>query len=430
MSAAQLSLFQRKTSISRRQLTFLTGITVACLFTVVSLLQQKRNDLPEPYRSGFADDHQPTVSLTDSVRILCWVMTSPANHDTRAIHVKQTWGSRCNKLLIMSSAEDEKLGTVVLKVTEGRRSLWNKTRESFRYVYENHLNEYDWFLKADDDTYVIVENLRYFLYSYSSEYPIYFGSKFRFPQYVSQGYFSGGAGYVLSREALKRFIEQALDKAENCSVVLETEDLEMGKCMESINVTAGDSRDHLGRKRFLPLEPKFHLTSNPVDDPDFWYNYYSFYEPFYGLKCCSDLAISFHYVQGPQMHVMDFLIYGLHPYGLVYKNPPLPPKKSWDEAKAVAGPYPARSTTVRTTSSSESSTAVDVTEKNENGVSENASEALNFSESATEAEFVSKSSSFADTDGMNLDDFANRIVNDKILMQKIMEKLQSQQNAA
>lgn len=74
-----------------------------------------------------------------------------------------------------------------------------------------------------------MENLRYFLYSYSSEYPIYFGSKFRFPQYVSQGYFSGGAGYVLSREAVKRFIEQALDNSEHCSASVETEDLEMGK---------------------------------------------------------------------------------------------------------------------------------------------------------------------------------------------------------
>ena len=32
-----------------------------------------------------------------------------------------------------------------------------------RYVYENFLNEFDWFLYVNDETYVIVENLRYFL---------------------------------------------------------------------------------------------------------------------------------------------------------------------------------------------------------------------------------------------------------------------------
>lgn len=142
--------------------------------------------------------------LYNDVKILCWIMTTPKNHQKKARHVKRTWGSRCNRLLFMSTSEgkmschflekfdwnkihlcyvcqftDPELESIALPVKEGRNNLWAKTKEAFKHIYKHHIDEADWFLKADDDTYVILENLRYMLYPYSPSFPIYMGCKFK-----------------------------------------------------------------------------------------------------------------------------------------------------------------------------------------------------------------------------------------------------------
>lgn len=105
----------------------------------------------------------------------------------------ETWGRRCDKVLLVRNGTNlmEKGGvfTIPLK-EESRAHLWHKVKEAFSYLYKNHLDEYDWFMKADDDTYVLVDRLRQFLTKHSNDEPVYFGYKFK--PFVNQGYMSGG----------------------------------------------------------------------------------------------------------------------------------------------------------------------------------------------------------------------------------------------
>ncbi len=109
-------------------------------------------------------------------------------------------------------------------------------------------DEADWFMKADDDTYVVVENLRYMLQPYNASEAIYFGCKFK--PYVTQGYMSGGAGYVLSKEALKRFVQRGVNDQTGLLCRKDgkgAEDVELGKCMENLQVKSFD----LGLQNFV-----------------------------------------------------------------------------------------------------------------------------------------------------------------------------------
>jgi hypothetical protein len=107
-------------------------------------------------------------------------------------------------------------------------------------------------------------------------------------------YMSGGAGYVLSKEALRRFVQLALtlNDASKCRPEHNgPADWHLGmlvfiyyfnfiltcfniRCLQSVGVQAIDSRDTLGRHRMFPIHIDEHLNPSVTANPTFWLTQY------------------------------------------------------------------------------------------------------------------------------------------------------------
>uniref|UniRef100_A0A914W1S2 N-acetylgalactosaminide beta-1,3-galactosyltransferase n=1 Tax=Plectus sambesii TaxID=2011161 RepID=A0A914W1S2_9BILA len=156
-----------------------------------------------------------------------------------------------------------------------------------RYIYANYLNDFDWFFKVDDDSYVVVENMRKLLNRYNSTDHHYFGYKWEHELWT--GFHSGGAGYVLSRTTFKLLV----DSLSNRNVCAEgwAEDVEVGRCLHNLGINPEVVKEN-GTNLFFPVHVTEYKMMGKVEEE----------------KVNSNL-ISMHYLNPKEMRLIDFFIY-------------------------------------------------------------------------------------------------------------------------
>lgn len=75
--------------------------------------------------------------LFNDTRILCLVLTNPLDYGRKKAKVKSTWGRKCNRLIFLANKEN---------------STFDVVQEGLESIPENHINNNDWFLRADTET--------------------------------------------------------------------------------------------------------------------------------------------------------------------------------------------------------------------------------------------------------------------------------------
>ena len=166
----------------------------------------------------------------------------------RAVHVRATWGRHCNWIVFLTSKSDPLLHEVIITPSgdENYDRLWWKVTHGFKMVHSKYLDMADFFVKADDDTYFVLENLKHFIKTkglMGLKDPLYMGLRlFPLPNYESlkkelpEGFYSGGNGYVLNKAALDLLVRKGLGPSGDCHQLKEHhgEDVAMGHCMTSL----------------------------------------------------------------------------------------------------------------------------------------------------------------------------------------------------
>uniref|UniRef100_A0A914CYE9 N-acetylgalactosaminide beta-1,3-galactosyltransferase n=1 Tax=Acrobeloides nanus TaxID=290746 RepID=A0A914CYE9_9BILA len=176
-------------------------------------------------------------------KLLCWVHTMSDRQNTRALAVNETWLKRCDYGIFFTNKK-------MKKSLINHYSLWddcennidalNKTIRAWRFVFSKLLTKFDWYYKADDDTFMLTENLKKFLQNFDPMQPHYFGVHYKQTEengnpYGSASGFNSGSGYILSYEAV-RLLNKALDKNPYFCGDFLYEDVGLGNCLAKLNI--------------------------------------------------------------------------------------------------------------------------------------------------------------------------------------------------
>ncbi|CAI5446137.1 unnamed protein product [Caenorhabditis angaria] len=244
--------------------------------------------------------HQGESEVADeiakSMRIFCIIVTD--NMQTKFDELKKMWISRCDNYVFMTQFKNDTIPSININVTNPS-DIWSKTKNIYDWVIENNLNDYDWFIKVEAETYIVMENLRFLLLSYSTDEPLRFGCDIYRKSSIPDG--SG----VFSREAVKRISKIDVQTCHSGTT------LNIPECMKNVGIITKDSRDTEYKNRFIPfMTVSGNVTNKQIIKYAMWLGGKT--EP----KCCSDYVILFSGIQIEEMYVLEYLIYHLKPYGV------------------------------------------------------------------------------------------------------------------
>ena len=171
------------------------------------------------------------------------VMTARKFIATRIVSCYQTWAKTIPGKVVFFSSEGSELDAPPGVPVVGLRGVddsYPPQKKSFlmiKYMHDHYINEYEWFMRADDDVYIKGDKLGTFLHSINSSKPHFIGqaglgTKSEFGKLSlekDQNFCMGGPSMIFSRVTLQKMVPHVGYCLKNLYTT--HEDVEIGRCV-------------------------------------------------------------------------------------------------------------------------------------------------------------------------------------------------------
>uniref|UniRef100_A0A3P8X016 Hexosyltransferase n=1 Tax=Cynoglossus semilaevis TaxID=244447 RepID=A0A3P8X016_CYNSE len=268
-------------------------------------------------------------------RLLVGVLTSRATLNTLAVAVNRTVAHHFHRTFFFTGLRSPKVPHGMTVVAHGDdRPVW-LMYETVRHLHEHYGSEYDWFLLAQDDTYLQADRLSELVGHLSAGQDLYMGRAEEFIGGEEKArYCHGGYGYLLSRSLLAR-LQPHLDTCRN-DILSVRPDEWLGRCIiDYLGLSCVEEMTYqyfeLGKNADPEREdsPEFKnaFTVHPVSEPNLMYRLH---------KRFSQIELEWTYLQIEQLQMQINNLSDLTPEGKdgvtwpIGINPPFKPRTRFE----------------------------------------------------------------------------------------------------